>query len=56
MVVIFSSITALVVGTTMAYLADRYSAQRVVMETAGGFLIIGGLAIIGFARGCSMCQ
>jgi len=47
MIVIFSSVTALVLGTTMAYVADRYPAQRVVLQTAGGFLIIGGLAIIG---------
>ena len=52
MIFVFSSVTALLLGTTMAYIADRFTALRVVLETAGGLLIIGGLGIIGF----EMCQ
>jgi hypothetical protein len=50
------SIAALLLGATMAYVADRFPARRGLLETVGGFLIIGGLAIIGFARGCLLCQ
>jgi hypothetical protein len=38
-------------GTGMAYVADRFPAHRAFLQTTGGFLIIGGLAIMGFARG-----
>jgi len=48
--------SALLFGTVMACAANRYPAQRAVLETVGGFLIIGGLAIIGFASGCLICQ
>jgi hypothetical protein len=37
--------SALLFGTGMACAANRYPAQRAVLETVGGVLIIGGLAI-----------
>jgi hypothetical protein len=56
MVVAIGSVVTVVLGTGIAYAADRYPAQKAVLETVGGFLIIGGLSIIGFALGCPVCD
>jgi len=39
----------LLLGTTIAYMATRYPEHRTVMETVGGFLLIGGLGLLGYA-------
>ena len=42
----FISITA---GVAAAYVAERFPARAALIETAAGFLLIGGLALIGAA-------
>jgi hypothetical protein len=51
-----SAVGSVVLGTSMAYLANRYPAYRTYLETAGGFLIIAGFGIIGFALRCATCS
>lgn len=42
---------ALMLGTTVAYVADEDPARQPMLEMCGGLLIIGGLAFVGFALG-----
>lgn len=44
----FSAIS-LVLGTTIAYLANSYPPHRAVMETVGGILLLGRLGLMGYA-------
>jgi putative flippase GtrA len=44
-----SAICSIVLGTGVAYVADRYPTYRAALETVGGFLIIVGFGITGFA-------
>jgi hypothetical protein len=39
----------LLLGTAIASMATRYPEHRTVMETVGGFLLIGGLGLLGYA-------
>jgi hypothetical protein len=43
------STISLVLGTAIAYTANRYPKRQAVMETVGGILLIGGLGLIGYA-------
>ena len=43
------STVSLLLGTAIAYMAGRYPERRAVMETVGGFLLIGGLGLLGYA-------
>jgi len=43
-IVSFISLTA---GATAAYVAERFPARVELIETCAGFLLIGGLALIG---------
>ena len=43
------SAVSLVLGTTIAYLANGYSEYRAVLETVGGILLLGGLGLMGYA-------
>jgi hypothetical protein len=43
------STVSLLLGTAIAYMATRYPDHRAVMETVGGFLLLGGLGMLGFA-------
>ena len=45
------SVLSLSLGTAVAYAADRCPSRRPTLEMWGGLLIIGGLAILGFALG-----
>ena len=40
-------ITSLAVGTVIAFLAERYPRHQQSMQTWGGVLLIGGLAVLG---------
>jgi hypothetical protein len=40
---------SLVLGTTIAYLANGYPKYQAAMETVAGFLLLGGLAMLGYA-------
>jgi hypothetical protein len=40
---------SLVLGTAMAYLANGYPKHQTVLETLAGFLLIGGLGMLGYA-------
>jgi hypothetical protein len=42
------STISLLLGATIAYLANSYPEHRAVMETVGGILLIGGLGLIGY--------
>lgn len=41
------SIASLVAGITVAYAATRFPAHAVLLETVAGFLLVGGLALLG---------
>jgi hypothetical protein len=43
------STIGLVLGTAIAYLANGYPKHQMVMETVAGFLLIGGLGMLGYA-------
>jgi hypothetical protein len=43
-------------GAAIAYMANDYPRHRKVMETVGGILLIGGLALLGGALGCVICR
>jgi hypothetical protein len=43
------STISLVVGTAIAYLANGYPKYQAAMETVAGFLLIGGLGMLGYA-------
>ena len=40
---------SLLLGTAIACLANGYPKHRTVMETVAGFLLIGGLGMLGYA-------
>jgi len=39
----------LVLGTAIAYLANGYPKYQAAMETVAGFLLLGGLGMLGYA-------
>jgi hypothetical protein len=43
------STISLVLGTAIAYLAHGHPKHQIVMETVAGFLLIGGLGMMGYA-------
>lgn len=43
------SVTAIVVGATVAYLAGRHSRHQRILQTAGGLLMIAGFALLGYS-------
>jgi hypothetical protein len=43
------STISLVLGTAIAYLANGYPKHQTVMDTVAGFLLIGGLGMLGYA-------
>jgi hypothetical protein len=43
------STISLALGTAIAYLATGYPKHQPVMETVAGFLLIGGLGMLGYA-------
>ena len=43
------SVTVVVMGACAAYFAERFPAHVELIETGGGALLIGGLALLGFA-------
>ena len=43
------STISLLLGTAIACLANGYPKHRTVMETVAGFLLIGGLGMLGYA-------
>jgi hypothetical protein len=40
---------SLLLGTAVAYAADRHPSRKPTLEMWGGLLIIGGFALLGFA-------
>ena len=42
------STVSLLLGTAIAYLANGYPKHQAVMETVAGFLLIGGLGMLGY--------
>jgi hypothetical protein len=50
------STISLVLGTATAYLASGYPKHRAAMETVAGILLLGGLALIGYAFECVLGQ
>jgi hypothetical protein len=43
----FAGLISVMVGGTMAYIAERFPAHVEVLQTAGGLLLIGGFGIVG---------
>jgi len=43
------SAISLILGTAIAYLASGYPERQAVMETVGGFLLLAGLGLMGYA-------
>jgi putative Mn2+ efflux pump MntP len=43
------SLMSMVLGATIAYVADRFPAHVETLETSAGALLIGGLALLGCA-------
>ena len=43
------STISLLLGTAIAYLANGYPKYQTAMETVAGFLLIGGLGMLGYA-------
>jgi hypothetical protein len=43
------STVSLVLGTAIAYLASGHPKYQATMETVGGFLLLGGLGMLGYA-------
>jgi hypothetical protein len=43
------SLMSMVLGAAIAYLADRFPAHVEALETSAGALLIGGLALLGYA-------
>jgi len=41
-----------ILGAALAFAADRYPRQAAIMETVGGFLLIGGFGLLGYALEC----
>jgi hypothetical protein len=50
------STISLVLGTVVAYSASGYPKHRAAMETVGGFLLLGGLGLMGYALECVLRQ
>jgi hypothetical protein len=48
MITVFS-VTGLVLGTAIAYIANSYPKYRAVIETVGGILLICGLGLVGYS-------
>jgi hypothetical protein len=42
-------VISVVIGTTLAYFADRFPGHSEILELGGGALLVGGLAILGAA-------
>jgi hypothetical protein len=55
MITTFSTVS-LVLGTAIAYLANGFPERQAVMETVGGFLLIAGLGLMGYALECVLGQ
>jgi hypothetical protein len=43
------SLMSVVLGAAIAYVADRFPAHVEALETSAGALLIGGLALLGYA-------
>ena len=43
------STISLLLGTAIAYLANGYPKYQAAMETVAGFLLLGGLGMLGYA-------
>lgn len=43
------STVSLVVGTSIAYIANGYPKHRAILETVGGVLLLAGLGLMGYA-------
>jgi VIT1/CCC1 family predicted Fe2+/Mn2+ transporter len=43
--------SSFVLGTVIAYAAERRPRRKAKMELCGGFLIIGGIAVLGYGLG-----
>lgn len=43
------SVTAVVAGATIAYLARRYPSHHDIFERVGGILLIGGFSLLGYS-------
>jgi hypothetical protein len=48
------STISLLLATAIAYLANGYPNYRVTMETVAGFLLLGGLGMLGYALEASI--
>jgi putative Mn2+ efflux pump MntP len=46
------SVTSVVIGTALAWMAARHPAHRKVMEIFGGILLIAGFALLGYSLDC----
>jgi putative Mn2+ efflux pump MntP len=46
------SVTSVVIGTALAWMAARRPAHRKVMEIFGGILLIAGFALLGYSLDC----
>lgn len=46
------STVSVVLGATVAYLASSHPKYREIMEIIAGFLLIGGLGLLGYALEC----
>lgn len=47
MMLAFTSAIAVIAGSTMAVMAQRYPAHTVVMEKSAGYLIMAGFVLLG---------
>ena len=46
------AVLGVILGAALAFAADRYPRQAAIMETVGGFLLIGGFGLLGYALEC----